>query len=118
MLTSLKYSRPDGTYVGIVNGAEYHIIPSEGYWAQAVALAAQGMPPLEPVFTPPPLTMDDIRSERDSLLRASDWTSLPDATPLGGKAAWLAYRQELRDITEGLTDPNAVVWPVSPVDRA
>lgn len=118
MLTSLKYSRPDGTFVGIVNGAEYHIIPSEGYWSQAVAIAAQEMPPLEPAFTPPPLTMDDIRAERDALLRASDWSVLPDATPVGGKDAWIEYRQQLRNITDGVTDPNAVVWPISPKDKA
>lgn len=117
MLTSLKYSRPDGTFVGIVNGMEYHVIPSEPYWPAALELAAIEMPPLEPAFVPPPITMADIRAERDSLLRASDWTSLPDATPAGGRAAWLEYRQALRDITNGLTDPATVVWPSPPTQR-
>lgn len=118
MIERLKYSRPDGTFVGIVNGMDYHIIPGEPYWPAALELAAIDMPPLEPAFVPPPITMADIRAERDSLLRASDWTSLPDATPAGGRDAWLEYRQKLRNITDGVTDPNAVVWPTSPKDKA
>ena len=58
-----------------------------------------------------------VRSIRTGLLSACDWTQVPDA-PLSPeqKAAWLAYRQALRDLpTE---QPNAtrdtVVWPQEP----
>lgn len=52
-----------------------------------------------------------IRSQRNALLSACDWTQLPDA-PVDA-AAWAAYRQALRDITEQ-TDPFAIVWPAEP----
>jgi hypothetical protein len=53
-----------------------------------------------------------VRAERDAMLRASDWTQLPDIPP-GTRAAWTAYRQALRDITVQ-ADPFGVVWPVAP----
>ncbi len=55
-----------------------------------------------------------VRARRDELLRACDWRVLPDApTPEEERAAWLAYRQALRDITLQ-ADPAAIVWPVPP----
>lgn len=54
-----------------------------------------------------------IRSERDARIAACDWTQLPDA-PLTAeaKAAWAAYRQQLRDITAQAGFPQVVEWPV------
>jgi len=52
-----------------------------------------------------------VRSERDSLLIACDWTQLPDA-PVDS-IVWAAYRQALRDITEQ-EDPFNIVWPSEP----
>jgi hypothetical protein len=53
-----------------------------------------------------------VRAERDALLRASDWTQLPDI-PASTRAAWAPYRQALRDITQQ-ADPFNIVWPVAP----
>ena len=53
-----------------------------------------------------------LRSDRDALLQASDWTQVPDA-PVD-KAAWAAYRQELRDLPQTTTDPKNPTWPVPP----
>ena len=53
-----------------------------------------------------------IRSQRDSLLAASDWTQVPDA-PVD-QAAWAVYRQALRDITTQAGFPHEVIWPVKP----
>lgn len=55
-----------------------------------------------------------IRSRRNELLSACDWTQLPDAK-LGpvAKREWADYRQELRDITRQ-PDPDAVTWPQRP----
>ena len=39
---------------------------------------------------------DEMRMERDKLLKESDYTVLPDHTTANRKA-WLDYRQELRD---------------------
>jgi len=51
------------------------------------------------------------KAERVQLLKASDWTQVPDAPT--DKAAWAAYRQALRDITKQPTWPD-VDWPKQP----
>jgi hypothetical protein len=56
--------------------------------------------------------MDAVRNERNSLLAASDWTQLADATV--DKAAWAVYRQALRDIPEQAGFPYNVTFPVTP----
>ena len=59
-----------------------------------------------------------LRSKRNSILASSDWTVLSDS-PLSAevKTAWLEYRQDLRDITEGVNTVakvNAVIFPDKP----
>ena len=59
---------------------------------------------------------NEVRMERDKLLAESDWTVLPDS-PIADKTAWQTYRQELRDITNGLTtveQVEAVEFPTKP----
>lgn len=56
---------------------------------------------------------DGVRAQRETLLKQSDWTQLPDV-PLSTKEAWSAYRQALRDITDQPGFPLHVVWPVQP----
>lgn len=53
-----------------------------------------------------------VRSQRNQLLSASDWTQLPDV-PLATKDAWAIYRQALRDITNQ-PDPFNITWPAPP----
>jgi hypothetical protein len=53
-----------------------------------------------------------IRSQRNQLLTASDWTQVLDA-PID-RTAWATYRQALRDITSQEDFPNNVVWPKNP----
>jgi len=55
---------------------------------------------------------DEIRSQRDALLKASDWTQVADA-PVDA-AAWAVYRQALRDVPQDFASPDQVVWPVPP----
>jgi hypothetical protein len=68
------------------------------------------------VYVPPSDAdlLASIRTKRDPLLAETDWTQMPDS-PLSAedKAAWAAYRQTLRDITEA-EDLSAVVWPDPP----
>ena len=59
-----------------------------------------------------------LRQKRNSILASCDWTVLSDS-PLSAelKTAWLEYRQDLRDITEGVNTVakvNAVVFPTKP----
>ena len=53
-----------------------------------------------------------FRTERNSRLAASDWVALSDAhLSQDRKDAWFAYRQELRDLPDLVTDPLSVEWP-------
>lgn len=52
------------------------------------------------------------RLERGRRLMKSDWTQAPDA-PVDA-AAWAAYRQDLRDITDQAGYPFKITWPEVP----
>lgn len=53
-----------------------------------------------------------IRTLRNDLLNASDWTQINDST--ADKAAWATYRQALRDIPAQNGFPLTIEWPTSP----
>ena len=60
--------------------------------------------------------MADLRVERNSKLAETDYLALSDRTL---SADMNTYRQELRDITNGLTtveEVNAVVFPTKPTE--
>lgn len=59
-------------------------------------------------------SMANLRAKRNQLLAVTDWTANSDVTMT---AEMTAYRQALRDITNGLTtvaDVEAVVFPTKP----
>ena len=60
----------------------------------------------------------DIRRERDSKLKMSDWTQLSDTNLTAEqKAAAVDYRRELRDVTKDIGNPvnaAAIDWPTVP----
>ena len=63
------------------------------------------------------LSMSRLRSERNSKLAETDYLALSDQTL---SADMNTYRQELRDITNGLTtveDIEAVVFPTKPEEN-
>jgi hypothetical protein len=53
-----------------------------------------------------------VRTDRNALLSASDWTQVADS-PVD-KAAWATYRQSLRDITAQAGFPWTITWPDAP----
>ncbi len=58
--------------------------------------------------------LNNLRIKRNNLLRQTDYLALSDNTM---SEAMTNYRQELRDITEGLTtveDVEAVTFPTKP----
>jgi hypothetical protein len=58
--------------------------------------------------------LSTLRSKRNALLAATDYLALSDNTL---SAPMSTYRQNLRDLTEGLSTVdqiNAVVWPTKP----
>lgn len=63
------------------------------------------------------VSSEQAKSERSELLRATDWTQMPDA-PLTAleKAAYQTYRQALRDLPSLPGFPD-VPWPTLPTIR-
>ncbi len=86
----------------VVNGVYYDLTPEEEAELVARAEAAD-------------LDMTMVRSQRDSLLRSTDWTQLGDAT-LGDHTAeeWRTYRTALKDVPQNYGRVSEVVWPETP----
>ena len=61
------------------------------------------------------LDMNMVRSLRNGMLGAADWTQLGDAA-LGDHTAeeWATYRQSLRDLPQTYSRVSEVVWPTPP----
>lgn len=57
----------------------------------------------------------EIRNKRNTLLRESDWTQMPDS-PLTNekKTEWLTYRNNLRSLPQTFSNPDEVIWPNVP----
>ena len=98
---------------------EYHIklgkitIPKkEDHWDYIQFL--QELENGEAELIPYVVSWNEIRSKRDALLTASDWSVASDATPKPSKEAWLAYRQALRDLPQTFFTPEEVVFPNKP----
>jgi hypothetical protein len=91
------YPIPAGHYA-VMQGGWNYVEGDAPVYPDPVALASQ--------------QTASIRSERDGLLTASDWTQVADA-PVD-KAAWATYRQALRDIPQQEGFPATVVWPSQP----
>lgn len=53
-----------------------------------------------------------VRSIRNALLSACDWTQVADST--ADKQAWATYRQALRDVPSQAGFPRDVQWPTQP----
>ena len=59
--------------------------------------------------------LNGVREVRNSLLAETDWMSFGDSPTISDE--WKKYRQDLRDITEGLTtveEVEAVEFPTKP----
>ena len=90
----------------IVNGQQVELTVDE-----IAAIAAQEQAWNDGAFD---RKMQDIRQQRNRLLADTDYLALSDNTL---SAEMTTYRQELRDITEGVTtleQANAVTFPTKP----
>lgn len=59
--------------------------------------------------------LESLREQRDSLLSRTDKALTPDAPT--DKKAWMAYRQQLRDLPSKTPDPHNVTWPTPPDEK-
>jgi hypothetical protein len=107
-ITNAKYIK-SGSVTATVDDIEMSI-PADHGNRHYNALIEQGIE-IAP-YVEPAKTAEQIRSERNQLLVASDWTQVADA-PVD-QAAWVIYRQSLRDITSQPEFPENVNWPVQP----
>jgi hypothetical protein len=113
-ITNAKYTQ-SGSISATVDDIEMTIPIAPGN-RHYNALIEQGIaiaPYVEPEPIPP--TEDQVRTERNRLLAASDWivaksyeTNQPVPTN------WAEYRQTLRDITAQAGFPKNVTWPAQP----
>ena len=64
------------------------------------------------------MAMEDLRAKRNKDLQDSDWTQLTDNTLTSAQRnAWMLFRTELRNITDGLTtveQVNNIDYPDKP----
>jgi len=62
--------------------------------------------------------IEDLRAKRNKDLQDSDWTQLPDNTLTSEQRnAWMQFRTELRNITNGITtveQVNNIDYPDKP----
>jgi len=86
----------------VVNGVYYDLTAEEEAELVARAEAAD-------------LDMNMVRSQRNGMLSAADWTQLSDAA-LGAHTPveWATYRQSLRDLPSVYSRVSEVVWPNDP----
>ena len=86
----------------VINNVYYDLTDEEEAELEAQAEAAD-------------LDMNMVRSQRNGMLAAADWTQLGDAA-LGDHTAveWAAYRQALRDLPQTYSRVSEVVWPNDP----
>ena len=90
--------------------------PANSHYAEIMRQVEAGELVIEP-YTPPPVTAEQVRAERDQKLKQSDWMTIRQAET--GEAIpqeWLDYRQALRDITTQDGFPENVVWPTEPTE--
>ena len=94
-------------YYKIVNGERVEITGDELTAKKAEWKAvADGMPAAE---------LEQLRAERNNKLAECDWVVVKaqeDGTAV--PAAWVTYRQALRDITDTYSSIDDVVWPDKP----
>ena len=86
----------------VVNGVYYDLTAEEEAELDARAEAAD-------------LDMNMVRSQRNGMLAAADWTQLGDAS-LGDHTAeeWRTYRTSLKAIPQTYSRVSEVVWPEDP----
>lgn len=107
--SEIEANKPEGAVVfyGRANGKTHKIIDG---------LLVEKEPEPEPVIV---INIEvEMRRHRNSLLRATDWTQMPDA-PLTEqqRTAWAIYRQSLRDVPQNnanVASLDEVQWPSKP----
>lgn len=103
---------PDG---GIEVDPQYHIeIKNEANMGQKeIVPDEKGYPVLRDIVIPDEALARRARDLRNSKLKSTDYTQLPDI-PEHMRRKYAHYRQQLRDITIQKGFPRDIIWPREP----
>ena len=108
-LENIKYNNAEKTSISATENGVLLSIPVSAGNTQYDTIISEKL--TIAAYTPPAITWADIRSERDSLLAATDWWAVSDRAM---SASETAYRQALRDVPQNFASPADVVWPTKP----
>jgi hypothetical protein len=99
---------------GVNSGWTYTAPPAEGVYRWEDGAWVHG---IEPVSSGADVSSeqasDEVRTERNTRLAATDWTQARDV-PEATAAKWAPYRQALRDVPDQVGFPLFVEWPEEP----
>lgn len=85
----------------------------DGVYDRSIGVTENGYPTVVYERIDTAISPEMIRSQRNHLLRESDWSQLEDI-PCDIKKPYKKYRQELRDVTSQEGFPENVTWPIPP----
>ena len=97
----MSYSVDNKTKIATYNGVEYSpkYVNKVGFEPTFVALTEEECKEEKQKTDEIPIyALQRLRHKRNTLLKETDWMSLPDAPTMSD--AWKKYRQDLRDITK------------------
>ena len=107
--TNCKFQTDEKYTIDCLKDGEPIAVSVDPSNADYAAIIEQGAPVAD--YTPSAITWADIRSERDSLLAATDWCAVSDRAMSADETN---YRQALRDVPQNFASPADVVWPTKP----
>jgi hypothetical protein len=91
----IQYRRNDGSFVAIVNGNPYHIIPDDPLFLEAEALGQDA--PFEPELVEPPPTREQQEAARQAAYSAeADPIAMQMLRDEATKEEWLAKIDEIK----------------------
>jgi hypothetical protein len=99
---------------GVTSGWTYTAPPDSGTYRWEAGTWISGIEPVSSYNTTSvEEASENIRTERNSRLSATDWTQARDV-PEVTAAKWGPYRQSLRDVPDQAGFPFLIEWPQEP----
>jgi|SaaInlV_120m_DNA_4_1040238.scaffolds.fasta_scaffold16893_2 hypothetical protein len=62
-------------------------------------------------------TVENLREQRDRILRETDHTQFPAYSGTATAAEWETFRQKLRDLPDTYVDGDEILIPANPIPR-
>ena len=102
------------TFITIPENLNYQCI--EAYRNESGVILLRHISDTETIEKITKNNLNSLRSNRDNILKQSDWVVSVSDSPLSQDKIdeWKMYRQALRDLPTATEDPANPVWPVQP----